>query len=111
MELAHAARAQQAKPKNKKTTPTQPSTPLDGVWPTRRFVLIWDELDSWWTHYDPGTLAAELTPEQVTAFLAVVTGSVAFADQLRAALETPDTDTADDGAADDGAGVRHLRAL
>ncbi|WP_460743014.1 ParB N-terminal domain-containing protein [Mariniluteicoccus endophyticus] len=114
-DLARAAlaRAQQAKSKNKKKTPTLPSTPLEGVWPTRRFVLIWDELDSWWTHYDADILAAELTPEQVTAFLTVVDGSVAFADQLRAALETPDTDTGagGGGVADDGAGVRHLRAL
>lgn len=116
-DLARAAlaRAQQAKSKNKKT-PTLPSTPLEGVWPTRRFVLIWDELDVWWTHYDADTLADELTPEQVTAFLAVVDGSVAFADRLRAALQTPETDTTDadapiDGAADDGAGVRRLRAL
>src|SRR5699024_5083346 len=49
-DLAQAAlaRAQQSKTKNKKKTPTaRPGTPLDGMWPTRRFVLIWDELDAW----------------------------------------------------------------
>src|SRR5699024_10177827 len=116
-DLAQAAlaRAQQSKTKNKKKTPTaRPGTPLDGMWPTRRFVLIWDELDAWWTHYDADTLAAELTPEQVAAFLTIVAGTQAFADQLRAALatsaaETDRTDGADGGAA--GAGVRRLRAL
>ncbi|WP_166998377.1 ParB N-terminal domain-containing protein [Paramicrobacterium fandaimingii] len=116
-DLAQAAlaRAQQSKTKNKKKSPAaRPGLPLDGMWPTRRFVLIWDELDSWWTHYDADTLAAELSPEQVAAFLTIVTGTQAFADQLRTALathaaETDSTDGAEAGAT--GAGVRHLRAL
>ncbi|MGP5054433.1 ParB N-terminal domain-containing protein [Brachybacterium paraconglomeratum] len=116
-DLAQAAlaRAQQSKTKNKKKTPTaRPGTPLDGTWPTRRFVLIWDELDAWWTHYDADTLARELSPEQVAAFLTIVAGTQAFADQLRTALathaaETDRTSDADAGAR--GAGVRHLRAL
>lgn len=115
-DLAQAAlaRARQSMTTNKKPPAARPGMPLDGVWPTRRFVLIWEELDSWWTHYDADTLAKELSPEQVAAFLTTVTGTRAFADQLRTALETrvietDSTDGPDAGAS--GGEARHLRAL
>src|SRR5690625_67720 len=118
-DLAQAAlaRAQQAKTKRKKTPAARPGVPVEGIWPTRRFVLIWNELESWWTHYDADTIAAELTPEQVTAFLTIVTGTQTFADQLRTAIKTHAVETTvidSDDVADDeipGPEVRHLRAL
>lgn len=59
--------------------------------PVRAFVLTWTELAGWWTHYDAEQLATELEEEQVSVFLATVEGTVAFADQLRAARNQHDS--------------------
>ena len=45
----------------------------------------WGDLEAWWTHYDVDELAAELTDDQIAAFIAAVEGTVAFADRLRTA--------------------------
>ncbi len=51
----------------------------------RAFVLTWDDLIAWWTHYDTDELAAQLTDEQAESFFATVEGTVQFAAQLRTA--------------------------
>ena len=56
-------------------------------YPVRAFVLTWSELADWWTHYDLDQLAAELTEEQIEAFLATAEGTSRFAEQLRAARD------------------------
>lgn len=56
--------------------------------PVRAFVLIWDDLDAWWTHYDVDELAVELTDEQAEAFYTTVEGTTEFADRLRTARDS-----------------------
>lgn len=86
-------------------------SPVDEVprrYPTRAFWATWGELASWWTHYDPDQLAAELTDEQYRSFLSTVEGTQGFAEKLQAArhAHTEGTGT------DDTVPVRgHLRAL
>lgn len=70
-------------------------------WPLRAFLATWLELENWWVHYNAEVLAAELTEEQITSFLATAEGTSEFARQLRAARD----------AQDDGPRRGHLRAL
>lgn len=82
------ARAKASNKGKKATHPRKPETAQEAVperWPTRAFVLTWEELQGWWTHYDPTDLATELSDTQLEAFLAAVEGTVAFAEQLRTA--------------------------
>ena len=69
-----------------------PSGPVP--FPLRVFVLTWDELDGWWTHYDPATVGPALTGEQWERFEATVTGTLAFADAARASRESRAQDIA-----------------
>lgn len=73
-------------------------------YPVRAFVLTWSELSEWWTHYDLDQLAAELTDEQIDAFLATAEGTSRFGEQLRAARDRLRGD-------DPAPGRGHLRAL
>ena len=46
-----------------KKKPKAKPTPLPGVWERRSlraFTLTWDDLDSWWEHYDPAEVGALL---------------------------------------------------
>lgn len=104
-QLAREAVARATAAKNKKKTgkrsprpvpvPTEDTEPVR--YPVRAFVLTWTELAGWWTHYDAGQLAVELSEEQITSFLATVEGTSMFADQLRAALQHPQDHTATPG--------------
>lgn len=81
----HAAKAGKAKkpaapPRRQITDDDQPTR-----FPVRAFVLTWDDLEAWWSHYDVDELAAELTDEQVEVFFTTVEGTTEFADRLRAA--------------------------
>lgn len=53
--------------------------------PMSVFVITWDELAGWWLHYDPEQVGPALTEEQWTRFEQTVTGTLAFADAIRAA--------------------------
>src|SRR5690625_4729382 len=68
-------------------------------WPVRAFVATWTELADWWTHYDAGILASDLTDEQIASFLATADGTSTFADELRTVRQALDSPR------------RHLRAL
>ncbi|GAA1532564.1 ParB N-terminal domain-containing protein [Brevibacterium picturae] len=70
-------------------------------WPLRAFIATWTELENWWVHYNAEALAAELTEEQIEAFLATADGTSQFARDLRAARD----------AQDEGPQRGHLRAL
>lgn len=69
----------------RKTSRTRPQ-PVDGE-PVRHtlrsFVLIWDDLDGWWTHYDPAEVGLALTDEQWERFVATVAATTDFADAAR----------------------------
>ncbi|MGI9824396.1 ParB N-terminal domain-containing protein [Agromyces sp. Marseille-Q5079] len=52
--------------------------------PARAFVMQWTDLHEWWRHFDADELAATLTDQQWEQFEATVSGTVAFADALRA---------------------------
>ncbi|NOJ60317.1 ParB N-terminal domain-containing protein [Arthrobacter sp. 260] len=56
-------------------------------YPVRAFVLTWGELVDWWTHYDAGQLATELSDEQIESFLTTAAGTGRFAEELRAARD------------------------
>ena len=99
------ARAKQAGSKTKRRTPAVAATP---VWTTRSFVVIWSELDGWWTHYDPDTLADALAAGEVEMFLTIADGTSEFAAALEAARARQETAEDGDGAVEP---VRHLRAL
>lgn len=108
--LARAHAATTTAGKRKTPTPAAPR-----VWTTRTFLVIWGELDGWWTHYDPADLAADLTDEQIEMFLTIADATAEFAGILRTARH-PDQDEKNDKPDDDGegsgeGGVRHLRAL
>ena len=100
------ARAKAAKP-NRRTTVSAAPRPV--VWTTRSFVVIWSELQDWWTHYDPTQLAAELTGEQIEMFLTIAAGTDQFANDLAAARTDPASRKSEGG--DPTGEVRHLRAL
>lgn len=89
------ARATSAKKKRSPASKNNTGPVVDEaprLYPTRAFWATWGELADWWTHYNPGQLAKELTDEQYRSFLATVEGTVAFAQKLRAARE-PGTGT------------------
>lgn len=73
--------------KRARTRRTKPaSTP--GGWERRTlraFVLTWDDLDSWWEHYDPAEVGPALTEEQWDRFAATVAGTATFAEAADAA--------------------------
>lgn len=80
-------RAAEATKRPRSGQPSRPRQSVPGRWPVRAFLTTFEELTDWWTHYDPATLAAELTDEQAEMFLGVATGTADFAEQLRAARE------------------------
>ena len=106
-ELARQALARAKAAPRRKSTPAV--RPVAGVWTTRSFLVIWGELEDWWTHYDPGLLAAELTEEQIEMFLTVADGTTQFATALTHARHPAPAPTEEE--ADAEGGVRHLRAL
>jgi ParB family chromosome partitioning protein len=55
------------------------------AFPITVFTATWDDMDGWWQHYDPHTVAAMLTEEQWARFEQTVTATVAFAEAVRAA--------------------------
>ncbi|PZF86152.1 ParB N-terminal domain-containing protein [Jiangella anatolica] len=56
----------------------------------RAFLLTWNDLDGWWTHYDPTEIGLDLTDEQWERFEHTVTATVDFADTARAARVNSD---------------------
>lgn len=71
-----------AQGKGKRTRRAKPVSTPDG-WERRTlraFVLTWDDLDSWWEHYDPAEVGPALTEEQWDRFAATVAGTVTFAE-------------------------------
>jgi ParB family chromosome partitioning protein len=80
-----------------KKKPKARPTPLPGVWERRTlraFTLTWDDLDSWWEHYDPADVGPALTDEQWDRFEATVAGTVAFAGAARTARADTERRTA-----------------
>lgn len=80
-----------------KKKPRAKPTPLPGVWERRSlraFTLTWDDLDSWWEHYDPAEVGHALTDEQWDRFEATVAGTVAFAGAARTARADAERRTA-----------------
>ena len=89
---AHAAKARTSKKPG--SPPLRRTTGDDSAarFPVRAFVLTWGDMEAWWTHYDVGELAADLTDEQIEAFFATVEGTIEFADRLRAARSEPQSE-------------------
>lgn len=53
--------------------------------PVRAFTATWDDLDAWWTHYDPVEIGVALTQDQWDRFEHAVAGTLAFIDAARTA--------------------------
>lgn len=101
------ARIKTTTPKRRTPRPTPAAGQDDGEparYPVRAFVLTWNDLADWWTHYDLDQLAAELTDEQIDTFLATAEGTSRFAVELRAARDRQRDDPS-------APGRGHLRAL
>lgn len=110
--MANDAVARVTAKKTRKTTKPRPAAATAGQWPVRAFVLTWQELESWWTHYDPDELVAELTLDQIDGFLATAAGTSEFAARLRASRDRRHTtEPAEDPAERDGEGEGGGRPL
>jgi len=80
------------KAKRATLSPVVPGEPVP--FPLRVFVLTWDELDGWWSHYDPAEVGPALTAGQWQRFEATVTGTLAFVNAARLARESHARDIA-----------------
>ena len=55
--------------------------------PLSVFTATWDDMVSWWTHYDPALVGPALTDEQWDRFEQTLSGTIAFADAARTARQ------------------------
>jgi ParB family chromosome partitioning protein len=93
-ELEQLAQAALARVKAAKTgrkakrpalTAVEPGVPVP--FPLSVFTATWDDMASWWEHYDPADVGPALTTEQWARFEETIAGTVTFADAARAARE------------------------
>lgn len=93
-ELEQLAQAALARVKAAKTgrkakrpalTAVEPGLPVP--FPLSVFTATWDDMASWWKHYDPAEVGPALTTEQWARFEETIAGTVAFADAARVARE------------------------
>jgi ParB family chromosome partitioning protein len=56
-------------------------------YPLRAFTLTWDDLDGWWTHYDPEEVGPALSAAQWDHVEAIVASTNKFFDAARAARQ------------------------
>ena len=93
-ELEQLAQAALARVKAAKTgrkakrpalTAVEPGLPVP--FPLTVFTATWDDMTSWWKHYDPAEVGPALTTEQWARFEETIAGTVAFADAARVARE------------------------
>ncbi|WP_404434234.1 ParB N-terminal domain-containing protein [Microbacterium lacus] len=68
----------------------QQSTGGETKLPVRAFVFMWDDLRDWWQKFDCDEIAASLTDEQWRQFEDTVSGTIAFATELREARANRD---------------------
>lgn len=71
----------------RKSSQPRPQLPDDQPAPhtLRSFVLIWDDLHGWWSHYDPAVVGPGLSDQQWELFLATVAATNKFAEAAGAA--------------------------
>ncbi|SEE47957.1 ParB N-terminal domain-containing protein [Jiangella alba] len=88
----HRVRAQQP---TKRRPPAARSAPqVPARYGTRAFLLTWNDLDGWWTHYDPTEIGVALTDEQWDRFEHTIAATLDFADTARAARTSNDGEAA-----------------
>ena len=73
------------KAKRPALTAVEPGVPVP--FPLSVFTATWDDMASWWEHYDPADVGPALTTEQWARFEETIAGTVTFADAARAARE------------------------
>lgn len=78
-----AAKTTGRKAKRPPLTAVEPGAPVP--FPLSVFTATWDDMASWWAHYDPAEVGPALTEEQWARFEQTVTGTLAFAAAARAA--------------------------
>ncbi|SDU77124.1 ParB N-terminal domain-containing protein [Jiangella alkaliphila] len=82
----HRVRRQPAgarRPRRPATEPDASSAPVR--YGLRAFLLTWNDLDDWWTHYDPTEIGTTLTNDQWERFEHTLTATINFADTARTA--------------------------
>lgn len=86
--LARVRAAKAAGPKKPRRPPLSAVAPHEPVpFPLSVFTATWDDMSSWWEHYDPAEVGPALTAERWARFEQTVAGTVAFADAARAARQ------------------------
>ncbi|MDC7802334.1 ParB N-terminal domain-containing protein [Sphingomonas sp. BLCC-B65] len=80
-----AAKATARKGKRPVLTAVEASAPVP--FPLTVFTATWDDMGSWWTHYDPTVIGTALTDEQWARFEQTLAGTIAFADAARTARQ------------------------
>ena len=54
-------------------------------YPVRAFTLTWNDLDQWWSHYDPAEVGTALSDDQWEHLETILDATVRFFDAARAA--------------------------
>lgn len=83
--LAEEALKRICAPRTRRTNPS--GTPRKSEWSTRSFVLMWTDMDGWWTHYDAAEIGAELKDEDWELLERVHDALTTFVEAAREARE------------------------
>ncbi|AYF99298.1 ParB/RepB/Spo0J family partition protein [Protaetiibacter intestinalis] len=80
-----AAKMTGRKAKRPALTAVVPGLPVP--FPLSVFTATWDDMASWWEHYDPAEVGPALTTEQWARFEETIAGTVAFTDAARSSRQ------------------------
>lgn len=84
--LAEEALKRICEPRTRRTNPS--GTPRKSEWSTRSFVLMWTDMDGWWTHYDPAEIGTELKDAEWELLERMHETLTAFVEEARDARKT-----------------------
>lgn len=65
--------------------PAPASSAVPVRYPVRAFTLTWNDLDQWWSHYDPAEVGTALSDDQWEHVETILDSTVRFFDAARAA--------------------------
>ncbi|MFE6645057.1 ParB N-terminal domain-containing protein [Nocardioides sp. NPDC057772] len=84
--LAEEALKRICEPRTRRTNPS--GTPRKSEWSTRSFVLMWTDMDGWWTHYDAAEIGTELKDAEWELLKRMHETLTAFVEEARDARKT-----------------------
>ena len=76
-------RAKQGRKRGPAPAPAPSAVPVR--YPVRAFTLTWNDLDQWWSHYDPAEVGTALSDDQWEHLETILDATVRFFDAARAA--------------------------